>query len=57
MAVANARYYEGRYLAGIAAGRMTSSNVVDYVAGFPITEVLQGINAFALGMLSVNPRQ
>ena len=56
VAVANARYYEGRYLAGIAAGRMTGSHVAGYVAGFPIPEVLQGINAFALGMLSVNPK-
>jgi len=56
VAVANARYYEGRYLAGIAAGRMTKSNVAGYVAGFPIPEVLQGINAFVLGMRSVNPQ-
>jgi simple sugar transport system substrate-binding protein len=56
VAVANARYYEGRYLAGIAAGRMTRSNVAGYVAGFPIPEVLQGINAFALGMRSVNAK-
>ncbi len=56
VAAANARYYEGRYLAGIAAGRMTTSNVAGYVAGFPIPEVLQGINAFALGMRSVNPK-
>ena len=56
VATANARYYEGRYLAGIAAGRMTTSNVVGYVAGFPIPEVLQGINAFALGMRTVAPR-
>jgi basic membrane protein A and related proteins len=56
VATANARYYEGRYLAGIAAGRMTRSNVAGYVAGFPIPEVLQGINAFALGMRSVAPR-
>lgn len=56
VATANARYYEGRYLAGVAAGRMTKSNVAGYVAGFPIPEVLQGINAFALGMRSVNPQ-
>src|SRR6185369_5116500 len=56
VAVANARYYEGRYLAGIAAGRMTRTNVAGYVAGFPIPEVLQGINAFTLGMRSVNPK-
>jgi len=55
VATANARYYEGRYLAGIAAGRMTKTNLAGYVAGFPIPEVLQGINAFTLGMRSVNP--
>ena len=54
VAVANARYYEGRYLAGIAAGRMASS--AGYVAGFAIPEVIQGINAFTLGMRSVNPK-
>ncbi len=56
VATANARYYEGRYLAGIAAGRMTQTDVAGYVAGFPIPEVLQGINAFTLGMRSVNPK-
>ena len=56
VATANARYYEGRYLAGIAAGRMTGGHLAGYVAGFPIPEVLQGINAFALGMMSVNPK-
>ncbi len=56
VAVVNARYYEGRYLAGIAAGRMTQTHVAGYVAGFPIPEVLQGINAFTLGMRSVDPK-
>ncbi|WP_026434617.1 BMP family ABC transporter substrate-binding protein [Acidovorax sp. JHL-9] len=56
VATANARYYEGRYLAGIAAGRMSKTGVAGYVAGFPIPEVLQGINAFTLGMRSVNPQ-
>ena len=56
VATANARYYEGRYLAGIAAGRMSKAGVAGYMAGFPIPEVLQGINAFTLGMRSVNPK-
>jgi simple sugar transport system substrate-binding protein len=56
VAASNARYYEGRYLAGVAAGRMTQTGVAGYVAGFPIPEVLQGINAFTLGMRSVNPK-
>lgn len=55
VATSNVRYYEGRYLSGIAAGRMTRSGVVGYVAGFPIPEVLRGINAFTLGLRSVNP--
>ncbi len=52
----NARFYEGRYLTGVVAGRMTKSNVAGYVAAFPIPEVLQGINAFMRGMRSVNPK-
>ncbi len=55
VSASNARYYEGRYLAGVAAGRMTKTNFAGYVAGFPIPEVLQGLNAFTLGMRSVNP--
>jgi simple sugar transport system substrate-binding protein len=52
----NARFYEGRYLTGVVAGKMTKSNVAGYVAAFPIPEVLQGINAFVRGMRSVNPK-
>ncbi len=51
----NARFYEGRYLNGVIAGHMTKSNVMGYVAAFPIPEVLQGINAFTMGARSVNP--
>lgn len=56
VAVANARFYEARYLAGVLAGKMSKSNVAGYVGAFPIPEVLQGINAFARGMRSVNPK-
>lgn len=56
VATANARHYEGRYLSGIAAARASKTGVAGFVAGFPIPEVLQGINAFALGMRSVNPK-
>ena len=55
MGLVNARFYEGRYLNGIIAGEMTESNVLGYVAAFPIPEVLQGINAFIKGARSVNP--
>ncbi|MCB2022026.1 MAG: BMP family ABC transporter substrate-binding protein [Burkholderiaceae bacterium] len=52
----NARYYEGRYLAGLLAGKLSKSGVAGYVAGFPVPEVIQGINAFALGMRAANPK-
>jgi basic membrane protein A len=56
MGIYNARFYEGRYLTGVIAGEMTQSNVLGYVAAFPIPEVLQGINAFIKGARSVNPK-
>jgi basic membrane protein A len=46
---------EARYLSGIVAGKATTTNVLGYVAAFPIPEVIRGINAFALGARSVNP--
>jgi basic membrane protein A and related proteins len=52
----NARYYEGRYLAGLLAGKASRSGIAGYVAGFPVPEVIQGINAFTLGMRAVNPK-
>jgi simple sugar transport system substrate-binding protein len=52
----NARFYEGRYLAGVIAGGMTKSNTLGYVGAFPIPEVLQGMNAFIRGARSVNPK-
>jgi simple sugar transport system substrate-binding protein len=52
----NARYYEARYLAGIIAGRSSRSGIAGYVAGFPVPEVVQGINAFTLGMRAANPK-
>ena len=56
LGVYNARFYEGRYLCGVVAGRMTRTNVLGYVGAFPIPEVLQGINAFIRGARSVNPK-
>ena len=54
MATGNIRFYEGRYVQGVVAGLMTKSNKIGYIASFPIPEVIQGINAFALGLRSVN---
>jgi basic membrane protein A and related proteins len=54
LATVNGRFYEGRYLAGYLAGKSSASGVAGYVAAFPIPEVLQGINAFTLGMRQAN---
>ena len=50
------RAYQGRYLTGMVAGLMTKSNLLGYVASFPIPEVIRGINAFTLGARDVNPK-
>ena len=50
------RMYQARYLTGMVAGLMTRSNVIGYVAAFPIPEVIRGVNAFTLGARSVNPK-
>ncbi|MBQ8932288.1 MAG: BMP family ABC transporter substrate-binding protein [Ruminiclostridium sp.] len=49
------RMYQMRYLTGIAAGLQTKTNEIGYVAAFPISEVNRGLNAFTLGVKSVNP--
>lgn len=49
------RIYQARYLTGIAAGMKTESNKIGYVAAMEIPEVVRGINAFTLGVRSVNP--
>lgn len=55
----NGRFYQGRYLAGMVAGHMRAklgrAVVAGMVASFPIPEVVQGINAFTLGMRAVDP--
>lgn len=55
MAAYFGRIYQSRYLTGILAGEMTTTNHIGYVAAFPIPEVVRGINAFTLGVRSVNP--
>jgi basic membrane protein A len=49
------KIYQARYLSGIAAGLKTAVNRIGYVAAMPIPEVIRGINAFTLGVQSVNP--
>lgn len=51
----SARFYEGRYVVGHMAGKMTKSNVLGYVASFPIPEVIRGINATVIAARKANP--
>ena len=51
----SARFYEGRHVIGLIAGKMTKTNTVGYIASFPIPEVVRGINAAYLAAKSVNP--
>ncbi len=52
----DSRTYEGAYMAGIIAGKMTKSNTLGIVASIPIPEVIRNINAFTLGAQSTNPK-
>jgi basic membrane protein A and related proteins len=49
------RFYEGRYIQGVIAAKMSKTGVLGYIASFPIPEVISGINATMLGAWSVNP--
>lgn len=51
----SSKFYEGRYVIGQMAAKMSKTGVAGYIASFPIPEVVRGINAFTLGAQSVNP--
>ncbi len=51
----NARFYEGRYVMGQIAAKMSKTGTAGYIVSFPIPEVVMGINSFMLGAQSVNP--
>ena len=52
----DSRTYEGAYMAGVVAGKMTKDNTLGVVGSVPIPEVVRNINSFTLGALSVNPK-
>ena len=56
MGVYSARVYEGFYMNGVLAGKMSKTGTVGYMGSLPVPEVVQGLNAFMLGMRSVNPK-
>src|SRR6187397_1939961 len=55
MSTYSGRFYEGRYIQGIIAAKMSKSGVLGYIASFPIPEVISGINSTMLGAQSINP--
>ncbi|WP_130912900.1 BMP family ABC transporter substrate-binding protein [Pseudomonas sp. Sample_9] len=50
-----ARTYEGRYVGGFLAAKMTKTKKIGYVASFPIPEVIRDINAIQLALNKYNP--
>lgn len=50
-----ARYYEGTFLAGAAAGHMSKTGKIGFIGGFPIPDIVGPANALLLGAQSVNP--
>jgi len=55
VATYSARFYEGRYIQGRIAAKMSKSGVLGYIGSFPIPEVISGINSTILGAQSINP--
>jgi basic membrane protein A and related proteins len=55
LATYSGRFYEGRYIQGVIAAKMSKSGVMGYIASVPIPEVISGINATMIGAQTVNP--
>jgi len=55
MSTYSGRFYEGRYIQGIIAAKMSKAGVLGYIGSFPIPEVISGINATMLGAHTINP--
>ena len=56
LSVYDSRTYEGAYLAGVIAGKMSKTGVVGVVGSVPIPEVIRNINGFTLGAQTFNPK-
>ena len=50
------RFYEAKFLLGLAAGILSENGKIGYIADFPIYGVPAAANAFALGARMVNPQ-
>jgi basic membrane protein A len=55
MSTYNIRWYQGRYVMGQIAAKVSKKGLAGYIVSFPIPEVIMGIDAFMLGAQSVNP--
>ena len=55
LATYSGRFYEGRYILGQIAAKMSKKGVIGYIGSYPIPEVVSGINAMVLGAQSVRP--
>ncbi len=55
LATYSGRFYEGRYIQGQIAAKMSKTGTIGYIGSFPIPEVISGINATMLGAQSVRP--
>jgi simple sugar transport system substrate-binding protein len=55
LATYSGRFYEGRYIQGVIAAKMSKSGVMGYIGSVPIPEVISGINATMIGAQTVNP--
>lgn len=55
VAIYNARFYEGRYVMGEIAAKVSKAGLAGYIVSFPIPEVIMGINAFMRGAQKYNP--
>ena len=56
MSTYDSRTYEGAYMAGVIAGKMSKTGTLGVVASVPIPEVIRNINSFTLGAQSSNPK-
>ncbi|MEI6661499.1 MAG: BMP family ABC transporter substrate-binding protein, partial [Comamonadaceae bacterium] len=52
----DSRTYEGAYMAGVIAGKMSKTGTLGVVASVPIPEVIRNINSFTLGAQTSNPK-
>jgi basic membrane protein A len=52
----DSRTYEGAYMAGLIAGKMSKTGTLGVVASVPIPEVIRNINSFTLGAQTSNPK-